>query len=190
MAESEPKSNDAIPVSGYQRSDGTKVSEHQRTLPKRENNDKQDDEEERKDDNPKETKKQARSMTAQELLDLDMKERQQRLVDMAVAQDAEKATLVAMDEAARVAKEQEESGQIAEHAVPEQTEPGKIDLLRSLEDALLNEHKGEDHKIERIILNVRAGKYDDQGGDLGKNALFYHLQDAALYKLAKGTWAF
>lgn len=214
-------STEAVPVSGYERGNGIKVSEHQRAPPgarqegeknaktnqegeKQERGKQEGDKnagakrpkEETKSDAPNKSAKTGegegkgvspplgegrRRITVQELLELDLSEMRARVTAAAVGDDPEKAALVAEDEA---------KNNVQEGGVDEEEEGGTskrdafIGILETERNARKSMGGGSNKHLDGIIVNARAGHYDE-GGQYGVRSLVPHLQSAGLFTLAK-----
>ena len=187
-----------IPVSGYERGDGVKVGEHERAAPLREKRPLAEGDNGDNDNNNKngvaptggEAPEKKRNVTVQELIEMDLKEFQARVLES----DAEKLALMESDNAARAHKDEQDAQDMAPHAelnaatdALQAQHASKMDLLDKLESAREDLYAQGSHNsnLDGIITNARAGRYDTEGGQYGMRSLVPHLQSAGLFALAK-----
>lgn len=160
-------------VSGYERSNGTKVGDYKRAVPgtKRENEGEQQQE-------PGEPATKKQVYTIDDLLFRDLEELKSRISKSQVEADPESKPLVERDEA-EAKMGQEAPGQIPNAA--QQPEPRNVgDFVLACQ---MYRASSKSDVIDSIVNHARAGRYNE-GGEFGMKALVPHLQLAGAFELA------
>jgi len=198
-----------VNVNEYERSNGVKVSEHQRQRPaathaKEERQQQQQQKQEQKteskkpnnnkdagegggggEEEPEQKKPKVRPMTTTEFLELDLQNMQKAIIDNAVKDDPVKANLVLQDAQKQGDKAPEHDAtqfqkMVAKSEAEMPKKPTSKDFIALLYSE--SEKNPNNNELRSVIAHMEKGRYKE-GGEFGPRTLVPHMHSTGLFGL-------